>query len=102
MTMQTVTINGVDYRAVTTQSKRRVVCLTHGWTWIGEWSQEVVDGVAWVTLHKAQNVQRYVGVGIAGAINDPSGESVTLGDTLACAMRVPLTSVIWTAEVPAC
>ena len=101
--MQTVTINGVDYRAVTTQAgKRRVVCLTHGWTWMGEYSQEYVDGVYWVILHKAQNVQRYTGVGIAGAINDPSGESVTLGSALACAMRIPLSAVIWTAEVPAC
>jgi len=100
--MKTVTIDGVEYRAVTSASNRRVVCLTHGWTWIGEYSQEMVDGVDWVTLHNAQNVQRYTGVGIAGAINDPSGESVTLGSALACTMRIPLTSVIWTAEVPSC
>jgi hypothetical protein len=100
--MKTVTIDGVEYRAVTQATNRRVVCLTHGWTWIGEYSQEMVDGVAWVTLRNAQNVQRYTGVGIAGAINDPSGESVTLGDTLDCAMRIPLSSVIWTAEVPSC
>jgi hypothetical protein len=100
--MKTVKIDGVEYRAVTSASNRRVVCLTHGWTFIGEYSQEVVDGVAWVTLRNAQNVQQYAAVGIAGAINDPSGESVTLGGTLACEMRIPLTSVIWTAEVPAC
>lgn len=100
--MKSVTIDGVEYQAVTPASNRRVVCLTHGWTWIGEYSQEVVCGVEWVILHSAQNVQRYTGVGIAGAINDPSGESVTLGKTLACAMRIPLSSVVWTAEVPAC
>jgi hypothetical protein len=100
--MKTVKIDGVDYRAVTPASNRRVVCLTHGWTWVGEYSQEYVDGVGWVTLHNAQNVQRYTGVGIAGAINNPSGEAVTLGDTLVCEMRIPLTSVIWTAEVPSC
>ena len=100
--MKTVTIDGVEYRAVTQATNRRVVCLSHGWTWVGEYSQEMVDGVAWVTLRNAQNVQRYTGVGIAGAINDPSGESVTLGTPLACAMRIPLASVIWTAEVPSC
>jgi hypothetical protein len=100
--MRSVTIDGVTYEAVKPASNRRVVCLTHGWTWIGEYSQEYVEGVDWVTLHNAQNVQRYTGVGIAGAINDPSGESVTLGTPLACAMRIPLASVIWTAEVPAC
>ena len=100
--MKTVTIDGVEYRAVTQATNRRVVCLSHGWTWVGEYSQEMVDGVAWVTLRNAQNVQRYTGVGIAGAINDPSGESVTLGDTLACEMCIPMTSVIWTAKVPAC
>ena len=100
--MKTVTIDGVEYRAVTSATTRRVVCLTHGWTWVGEYSEDVVAGVAWVTLRNAQNVQQYTGVGIGGAINDPSGESVTLGGTLACEMRIPLTSVIWTAEVPAC
>ena len=100
--MKTVTIDGVEYRAVTPATTRRVVCLTQGWTWIGEYSEEVVAGGGWVTLRNAQNVQQYTGVGIGGAINDPSGESVTLGDTLACAMRIPLTSVVWTAEVPAC
>lgn len=100
--MKSVTIDGVEYQAVTPASNRRVVCLTHGWTWIGEYSQEMVNGVDWVTLRNAQNVQRYTGVGIAGVINDPSGTSVVLGDALACEMRIPLASVVWTAEVPAC
>jgi hypothetical protein len=98
--MQSVTIDGVEFRAVTPASNRRVVCLTHGWTWIGEYSDEMVDGVAWVKLRNARNVQKYATVGIAGVINDPSGESVTLGDAVACDIRIPLASVVWTAEVP--
>jgi len=100
--MQSVKIDGVEYRAVTPASNRRVVCLTHGWTWIGEYSEEMVNGVAWVTLRSAQNVQKYTNVGIAGVINNPSGESVVLGDAVACDMRIPLASVVWTAESPAC
>ena len=98
--MKTVTIDGVEYRAVTQPSNRRVVCLTHGWTWIGEYNMEVVDGTTWVVLRNAQNVQRYTGVGIGGAINDPSGDAVTLGVTLECDMRIPLAAVVWTVGVP--
>lgn len=96
--MDKVVIDGVEFRRVEPASGRRVVCLTHGWTWVGDYS----ENGSWVVLRNAQNVESYKNLGIGGAINDPSASAVTLGAPLECEMRIPLAAVIWTAEVPQC
>ena len=98
---KTIVVDGVEYQPVAAASGQRVVSLRDGWTWLGEYSEETDSaGRQWVVLRDARNVQRYSGIGIGGVINDPSHDHVTLGTELQCEMRIPLGSVIWTAEVP--
>jgi hypothetical protein len=77
-----------------------VVCLVHGWTWIGEYSEEIREGGVWVRLRRACNVQRYARVGIGGVINSPDCDSVTLGAELSEDLVIPPHAVVWTAGVP--
>ena len=74
---------------------RTIVCVTGGWTWIGDYSES--DCGRWVVLANAQNVQKYR-AGIGGAINQPDSKSVTLGCVLDYDLRINRQHVLWTAE----
>ena len=74
---------------------RTVVCVTGGWTWVGEYSESECG--QWVVLANAQNVQRYQR-GIGGAINNPQSGAVTLGEILRHDLRINREHVLWTAE----
>jgi len=96
--MKSVTIDGVEYRAVLPGS-RRVVSVAHGFTWIGEYNAEVQGTLVWVRLRRARIVQKYRALGIDSLMDSPESEDLIFGSEVAEDLLIPFHAVLWTSEV---
>ena len=65
--MKTVTIDGIEYRAVATKGKRAVVVVDRGWIFAGD----VEENGDRIVLSNAVWVFRWSGIGFNGVLSDP-------------------------------
>jgi hypothetical protein len=100
LTMNTITINGIDYAPVSEQPQRpsgtrAVIVVDRGWIYAGDVTRK--DGR--ITLDRAVWVMRWESIGFDGLIADPKSKKATI-KPMPYPVEIPEGAEIFAVPVP--